>query len=152
MKRLINLVSGVILSLLLFTSCDDELEYSNGGNFRMSMEEGYLIKDGSNNLLTLTASYPILKVSSVFSLTASAPEIAYVGQFHDMVEIPISTNEMFSSQATIHNCGGYIVKMNLIKPGKNETEKCIIKLFIKEGPAYEEDLPDYLDVEYEIYR
>ena len=151
MNRLVYL--PLVIFLLFFTSCSDEPEYSESGVFRMSLDEGYLLKDKkNNNLLTLTADYPILKVSSIFSLTAKAPEITYLGQFHDLVEIPIETSETFSSQATIHNLGGYLIKMELIKSGTNSTEKCIIKLLIKEGPFYTDDAPAYLDVEYEIYR
>lgn len=153
MKRLFFIVSGIMLALVLVTSCiEDEPRYSTGGKFRMYLDEGYIIKDENNNLLSLTASYPLIKVSSIFSLTTKAPEIAYLGQFHDLVEIPLNTDEMFSSQATIHNLGGYLIKMTLVKPGSNLTDKCFIKLLIKEGPFYSDDAPAYLDIEYEIYR
>ena len=153
MKKLIPIVSCVMLALVLFTSCfDDEPDYLTGGKFRLTMDDGYTISDGKNSLLTLSADYPFLKVASIFSLTAKAPEIAYLGQFHDLVEIPLTTDEVFSTQAAIHNQGGYLITMKVIKPGQSEPEKCIIKLLVKEGPFYSDDAPAYLDIEYNIYK
>lgn len=152
MKKLILNLLGSLLVIFGLASCETEPDLAERGRIRVPAEDGCVLTYKNTNLLTLAFDYPILKVSSIYSLTSSAPEIAYLGQFHDLVEIPMQTEGNFSTQAVIHNCGGYIIRMQLIRPGTNGTEQCIVKLLVKEGPFYEDDSPDYLDVEYEIYK
>lgn len=139
--------------LPFLTSCgEEEFIMTEQGTIKMPVKEGCVISEGHNKILRLTANYPYINVSSIFSLTSRAPEIAYVAQVRDLVEIPLETTEAFSSKAIIHNQGGYIVKMKLANPGTSSDSKCVVKLLIKEGPIYEGDTPDYLMIEYAIFR
>lgn len=122
------------------------------GVFTMSLKDGYIIKEGNNNILSLSVDYPMLKVSSVFSLTNKAPEITYIGQFSDIVEIPLEATGTFSTQAAIHNQGGYLVKIGLIKSGTSESEECLIKMLVKEGTKNEKGEPSNLTIHYQFYR
>lgn len=156
-----NLLLSALLTILsvAMTSCETS-DYdkpalreilSDSGTITLPVASGVIIKEKHNNLLTLSADYPMLKVASIFSLTSKAPEIAYIGQITDLVELPTSTDETFSTRAVIHNHGGYLIKMGVIKPGTNTVVDYVIKMQVSEGPVYEGDAPNELYVKYQIF-
>lgn len=154
MKKKFILISILLVSLMTFTSCDlnDEPFMSESGSVTMPLDKGVIIMEGHNRLLSLTADYPILNVSSIFGLTEKAPEIAYIGQVQDIVQIPLKTADQFSTNAVIHNHGGYLVKIGLLKQGTNDVVPCVIKMKIDEGDKGNNKQPSVLYIRYEIYR
>lgn len=144
----------ILLSLVAFASCDTEEEpiMTEEGTFTMSVKDGYILKEGNKNILSLTVSYPMLNVSSIFSLTAKAPEIAYVGQYSVIEQIPMVADEQFSTRAVIHDGGGYLIKTTLIKSGTSETVDCVIKMLVRERQKNEDGEPASLEVRYQFYR
>lgn len=161
MKQKFLLIAIAIMTFVSFTRCHtDDPDSPNtlkptmtyAGQVSMSLDKGVIITEGDYQILTLKAIYPKLYVSSIFSLTVKAPEIAYVGQVQDIVQIPLTTDEQYSSNAVLHNNGGYIVRTSLIKQGTNDEVPCVIKLFIREGEKNQYNIPESLSIKYEVYR
>lgn len=156
MKQKFLLIAIALVTLVSFSRClTDQPESpikTYSGHVTMPLDKGVIIKEDGNQILSITVDYPILHVSSIFSLTIKAPEIAYIGQVQDIVQIPLTTDDQFSTNAVIHNNGGYIVRMSLIKQGTKEEVPCVIKLMIRESDKKQNNIPASLSIEYEIYR
>lgn len=154
MKQKFILIALLIVSILSFTGCElnEEPILTDSGSVKMPLDTGVIIMEGHNRLFSLTADYPILYISSIFSLTEKAPEIAYIGQVQDIVQIPLKTSDQFSTNCVIHNHGGYLVKIGLLKQGTNEVVPCVIKMKIDEGEKGANKQPSEIYIQYEIYR
>ncbi len=155
MKKLVSILSLTLMLFVVSACGNDEPKLSETGTLSLGCRDAATIVERNfrnNNLLTLQTDFPEIKVSSIYSLTAVPPTIAYVGIFDSLTEIPLAASGAFSKVSELRDYGGYIIKLKQTKMGTNETIDITLRLFVTYESQDVDGIPQSIKVDYEIYR
>lgn len=114
--------------------------------------DSFIITIPGNDLMSVKVDYPYISVSSIFSNVSQKPKIAYLGTYGSIDDIPRQESawedHSFSSEAKIHDGGGYVATLATYNPFQREEQQWTVLFRISERNSVS---GESLRISYRVY-
>lgn len=119
-----------ILLLPMFTSCEDEPEYSNVNTETIGRGQSFTATMGSLKFRIIN-NYPDILPAEGLSNYLDAPSITYIGEVESLDAVKIPSNAQWNKKCEIIDCGGYVAQVKWYDPSNREDRKGYIYMYVE---------------------